>query len=255
MPDARIWISALRNSHDRFAAAVQPLDDASLQGPSYDSEWSIAQVASHLGSQAEIFGMFLEAGLAGQPAPGNEQFPPVWDRWNGRPPAQQVADSLAANEKLVTRLEQLPDAERTAFALNMFGMDLDLSGLAAMRLSEHALHTWDVAVALDPGAVVPADAVELLVDGLPQTAARVGKAADGAQAVVIETAAPERSFVLTTGPDVALDPAVASEPAELHLPAEALIRLVYGRLDPDHTPPAVKDSGVLARLRRVFPGF
>jgi uncharacterized protein (TIGR03083 family) len=253
MPDAKIWISALRNSHDRFVAAVQPLEDADVQGPSYDSEWSIAQVASHLGSQAEIFGMFLEAGLTGQPAPGNEQFPPVWDRWNARPPAQQVADSVAANEKLVTRLEQLPDSERTAFALHMFGMDLDLSGLAALRLSEHALHTWDVAVALDPGAVVPADAVELLVDTLPQTAARAGQPAGKGNAVSIETAAPGRTFVVTTGPDVALTP--GSGPAELRLPAEALVRLVYGRLDPDHTPPAVKDEEILAELRRVFPGF
>jgi uncharacterized protein (TIGR03083 family) len=253
MSDDAVWISALRNSHDRFVAAVQPLDDADVEGPSYDSEWSIAQVASHLGSQAEIFEMFLEAGLAGQPAPGNEQFPPVWDRWNAKPPAQQVADSVAANAKFVTRLEQLPDSERTAFALHMFGIDLDLSGLAGLRLSEHAMHTWDVAVALDPDAAVSADAVELLVDTLPSTASRVGRPAEEGNVVVIETSAPERTFVLTTGPDVALIP--GSGPAELRLPAEALVRLVFGRLDPDHTPPAVKENGVLPQLRRVFPGF
>jgi hypothetical protein len=38
------------------------------------------------------------------------------------------------------------------------------------------------------------------------------------------------------------------------LPAEALIRLVYGRLDPDHTPAVKGDPDVLDRLRRVFPG-
>ena len=40
------------------------------------------------------------------------------------------------------------------------------------------------------------------------------------------------------------------------LPAEAFLRLVYGRLDPDHTP-AVAESGTrgLADLRAVFPGF
>ena len=38
------------------------------------------------------------------------------------------------------------------------------------------------------------------------------------------------------------------------LPAEALVRPVYGRLDPDHTPGGVDDPR-LATLRRVFPGF
>jgi Protein of unknown function (DUF998) len=33
-------------------------------------------------------------------------------------------------------------------------MDLDTTGLARMRLGEHAIHTWDIAVALEP-AVAP----------------------------------------------------------------------------------------------------
>jgi len=39
------------------------------------------------------------------------------------------------------------------------------------------------------------------------------------------------------------------------LPAEALLRLVYGRLDPAHTPESVVDTNALATLRRAFPGF
>ena len=60
------WISALRHSHDRLQALVDPLGQDQLKQRSYASEWSIAQVLSHLGSGAEIFGLFLEAGLAGQ---------------------------------------------------------------------------------------------------------------------------------------------------------------------------------------------
>ena len=63
-PSPAPWISALRHSHDRLRASAEPLDLAQLEQLSYASEWSIAQVLSHLGSQAEIFGMFLEAGLA-----------------------------------------------------------------------------------------------------------------------------------------------------------------------------------------------
>jgi len=40
------------------------------------------------------------------------------------------------------------------------------------------------------------------------------------------------------------------------MPAEALLRLAYGRLDPAHTPAEVEaDPADLNRLRAVFPGF
>jgi hypothetical protein len=72
----------------------------------------------------------------------------------------------------------------------------------------------------------------------------------------VVTSNPEGHFTLETGDSVKLE---AFEPddyeAELELPAEALLRLVYGRLDPAHTPP-LKTRGVdLDELRAVFPGF
>lgn len=48
-------------------------------------------------------------------------------------------------------------------------------------------------------------------------------------------------------------PTTATASADLRLPAEAFARLVYGRLDPDHTPPGDHGSA-LDTLRRVFPG-
>jgi hypothetical protein len=43
----------------------------------------------------------------------------------------------------------------------------------------------------------------------------------------------------------------------LRPPAEALFRLVYGRLDPAHTPPLQLDAPGVAPddLRAVLPGF
>jgi uncharacterized protein (TIGR03083 family) len=254
MSETNDWISALRSSHARFSAVVEPLDDAQVQGPSYDTEWTIAQVASHLGSGAEIFGLFLEAGLTGADAPSGEQFSAIWDQWNARTPSAQVSDSVSANEAFVSRIEQLSESERSAFALSMFGTELDLAGLAGMRLGEHAVHTWDIAVALDPEAAVASDAVELLVDRLGQTAARTGKS-DGAGRVVIATSDPSRTFVLELGPEVVLAPDAGSAAVDLTLPAEAFLRLVYGRLDAEHAPDDVADHETVVKLRRVFPGF
>jgi len=161
------WLRSVRRSHERLAAQVGELPVSAYSDPSYDDEWSIAQVLSHLGSQAEIFSLFVEAGLEGTEAPSQSAFGPIWDRWNNKTAAEQVADSIAANEALLARLEGLDSEQLTAFRLEMFGMDLDITGLLRMRLSEHAVHSWDVAVTIDPSAEVTADAVELLIDGLP----------------------------------------------------------------------------------------
>ena len=58
-PSPAPWISALRHSHDALQGVVEPLNVDQLEQRSYASEWSIAQVLSHLGSQSEIFGLFL----------------------------------------------------------------------------------------------------------------------------------------------------------------------------------------------------
>ena len=253
------WIAAVRHSHDALRALAGPLTPDQLQQRSYDSEWSIAQVLSHLGSQAEVFNLWLDAGLTGQDPPGRDAFPPIWEAWDTRSPQAQAADSLRVNETLVERLESLDDGERERFRLQMFGMDLDIAGLARMRLAEHAIHSWDVAVALDPSARVAPEAVGLLIDTLGQLAARAGQPDGNKRRVHVSADDPERHFTLETGQTVTLEPVAAEERdedgAELRLPAEALVRLVYGRLDPARTPP-VKARGIdLDELRPLFPGF
>ena len=146
------WISALRHSHDRLRASVQSLGSDQLSQRSYPSEWTIAQVLSHLGSQAEIFGQILEAGLAGQEPPGPGDFPPIWAKWNAKDPQAQAADALRADLATLERLESMDAGERERLHLNLFGMDIDTTGFARLRVSEHAVHTWDVLVALDPAA-------------------------------------------------------------------------------------------------------
>jgi hypothetical protein len=41
----------------------------------------------------------------------------------------------------------------------------------------------------------------------------------------------------------------------LQMPAEAFIRLVYGRLDPQHTPMLQSNDVDIDVLRQIFPGF
>jgi uncharacterized protein (TIGR03083 family) len=253
--DATSWVRAVRASHDKLAGIVAGLDGDGLRAQSYDTEWSVADVLSHLGSGAEIFSLTLTAGLTGGEGPTLDQCRPIWDTWNARSPEDQAGQSVAVNEAVVARVEALTPEERAAFHVTMFGrMPMDLAGVLGMRLSEHAVHAWDVAVTLDPAATVAADAVDLLIDRLGMMAGFMGKKAPAPVEVAVTTTSPDRSFTLDTG-GVTLAPAGADDAptASLALPAEAFLRLVYGRLD---DAAGVTASGVtLAELKSVFPGF
>ena len=258
-PSSTELLAALRNSHDRLVATVGPLTSEQLAVQSYDDDWTIAQVASHLGASAEIWRLYLGAGLARTDGPGTEQFHLIWDQWNAKPGLQQARDAVAADTALLDQAGQLSPAERESWQLDMFGRQTDLPGMLRMRLSEHALHTWDMVVALDPAATVADDAIGLIVDTLPMLAHWAGRGSPEPVTVHVVTTDPGREFLLELTADGAtLTPAGVPDnaTATLRLPAEALVRLVYGRLDPDHTPSSVEARQVdLDTLRRSFPGI
>jgi hypothetical protein len=141
--------------------------------------------------------------------------------------------------------------------LNLYGMEMDAVGLPRTRLAEHAVHAWDIEVALDPTAQVAPDAVALLIDTLDFIANRAGKPQGKAIRLHVRTSEPERDLSLRVGDEVELvEGADDTADGELRIPAEAFLRLVYGRLDSNHAPPVeITAPGVtLDDLRGVFPG-
>ncbi|MGV9770707.1 maleylpyruvate isomerase family mycothiol-dependent enzyme [Streptosporangium sp. NPDC003464] len=258
-------IAALRTNNDDLAALVRGLDPAGLARPSGASEWTVAQVLSHLGSGAEISLAVLRAALAGHDAPGQDFNESVWSRWNAKAPREQAADFLAANAELVAAYEGLDAGtrEHLEIRLGFLPSPADVTLAAGMRLNEAALHAWDVKVAFDPRATVAPDAVEALTDlhagPLGFIVGFVGKpdALDPRQATLrVETSEPERVLGLTLGETVGFSQ--VAEPADIVLsaPAEAWLRLLSGRLAAEHTPASVTVTGVtLDDLRRVFPGM
>ena len=86
--------------------------------------------------------------------------------------------------------------------------------------------------------------------------ARSGKPDGQERSIHISTSAPDRAFTLQIGEKVELaesDP--DRSPPALALPSEALIRLVYGRLDADHHPDVQADGVTVDELRGIFRGF
>jgi uncharacterized protein (TIGR03083 family) len=262
--DARIYIATLRESHDRLAGLADPLTPEQVRAQSYDRDWSNAQLLSHLGSGAELSLLRLPAAFGEGEAPGPEGNQAVWDVWNAKSPDDQAADAIESDERYVASLEELTDEQLAAIRLDFLGMQLDAAGMVRLRLGEHALHTWDLAVMQDQAAAVQQSAVELLIDNVPAfLAPRLGRPPGEPFAVRITTADPGRDYLLTADESVSmtnwpgeLSEAEADVVPHVTMPAEALLRLSYGRMDPEHTPSSVSgDAEVLEKLRRMFPGF
>ena len=156
----------------------------------------------------------------------------------------------------MARFEGLDADQRARLRFGSFVGEVDADGLARLRLNEHAVHTWDVAVVLDPNASIGAEAVDFVLDSLSMLARFTGKAHGLSTVVRVTTTDPHRIFTLTLDTPVTLEPGGdAPASAELTLPAEAFIRLIYGRLDPPLTPPLTVSGIELDDLRRVFPGL
>lgn len=252
MPDA---IYALRSSVDRLAGLVRPLDDRSLSARAYPTEWTLADVLSHLGSGAVISRRRLQATLDNTEPPDdfNQR---VWDEWNAKSPRAKADDGLAADAELMAALEETAPEDRARFKSSMGPLELDWDAFIGMRLNEHLLHEWDVAVTLDATVPLAQDGTEVVVDNLELIARFTSKPNGNPRTIVVGSTDPERLFVVTVEPEqVGFTSVEPGDKPEILMPAESLIRLIYGRLDPDHTPPTVVgERALLDQLRSLFPG-
>jgi uncharacterized protein (TIGR03083 family) len=247
-------LAALRASAARLRHIVEPLSADQLRAPAYPTEWSIADVLSHLGAGVVIMRLGLDAALAGRKLP-DDHAQPIWDEWNAKSPEENRADALAADRALLDRVGSLTDEQRERFTFSIGPIPVDLAGFLGLRLNEHAVHTWDIEVALEPNATVPPEAARLVVDNLGMITQFAGKPTGIQVDLHVRTTEPARDFTLSVGLEmVSLTPCPDAHPPDLELPAEALVRLVYGRLDAGHTPP-IEGRADLDELRRVFSGI
>jgi uncharacterized protein (TIGR03083 family) len=246
-------LHALHASVERLRSIVESLEPSQLTDPAYPSEWTIADTLSHLGSGAVIMRATLDAVVSGTPvAEGFNQS--VWDEWNAKTPADQAAGVVTADHALLERVGALTEDQQASIQFPFGPMTLGLPEALGMRLNEHALHTWDVEVMLDPAAVLSEQSSAVILGSLPMIARFAAKDDGVERNVTIRTSEPTQELALTSGADsVSLVPG-AGTGAIVDLPAESFVRLVYGRLDADHTPANV-DAATIAALRPLFPGF
>jgi uncharacterized protein (TIGR03083 family) len=255
-------IKALRSGHDDLAALVRDFTPDDLARPSGASKWDVSQVLSHLGSGAEISLASLEGAVEGTGGPGGDFNQSVWARWDAMSREERAERFLQSNETLTRRYEDLDAQTRQNLRIDLgfLPAPVDVAAAGGLRLNELAHHTWDVKVAFDPDATLPAEATPLLFDQSALLIGFLGRAGElGRTATIaVETTSPERSFGLEVEEKVTVVEAPASADATLTAPAEWWLRLTTGRHAPEHTPAAVTLTGdeiTLDALRRVFPGF
>jgi uncharacterized protein (TIGR03083 family) len=255
-------VSALRTGHDDLLDVVRGLSPDDLRRQSVANEWDVSQVLSHLGSGAVISLAALEASLEGRPNPGTDFNKDVWARWDAMGPYERAAEFVPANTALVERYEGLDDATRESLRVDLGFLPQPIPVAAAgnFRLSEFALHSWDVRATFDPAATVRPEAVAPLQDhvgGLLGWIAAPEALGGRSVTVAVTTSDPDRTLGLSLGEGASLGEVPAAPDATLTLPAEAWLRLLTGRLRPEHTPDGVRADGDvdLDTLRRVFPGF
>jgi len=251
-------IAALRSHHDALATLANELSDEQLGCLSGASEWTIAQVLSHLGSQSEIMLAPLTAAVDGTdiPAPDNQS---VWDRWDAWTPREQADGFIEHDARYLAVVEGLSAQQRASLRIDLGFMPepVPLSIAVGMRLNEVSQHAWDVQVAVDPNAEVDeasaAAMVEHFAGGLsfllgfiakPDRLDEPAKVAIGEHTLIVDDA-------------VSIRPSAEGATATFAGPAGAVLRLVGGRLSPEHTPAGVDVTGSvsLEDLRAVFPGY
>ena len=251
------WLAAVDDSSCRLRELVADMGDARLGTPSYAAGWTIAQVLSHLGSAAEIGTVLIRRGVDGDTsAPTPADTGPVWDRWNAMTPEEQRAQWVDAD---TTHREALRAAARSPVLVPYFAGLLGVRDYAGYRLSEQSVHGWDVAVAVDPGATIAPAEVSLLWQRLDLVATRFRApevlARLSPRQVELRTTSPAGVHCLTLGAELHL---LACEPADpsatLRGTAEALLRLVYGRLrDTDDV--TAEGTVTLDDMQTLFPGY
>jgi uncharacterized protein (TIGR03083 family) len=247
-------LDVLETSVDHLRTITEPMEESQYVASAYPSEWTVADVMGHIGSAAIIAKRWIDDSLDGRETPS--QFnQSVWDVWNAKTPHAKVTDAIDADKALVARFLEMTPEERERYTLNLGPMTFDFDRAVRLRLGEHTVHTWDIEVAFNPQATLQSESVPFMIDGL-QLLMRYGAKPTGHEHTLhVRTTDPRREFALSQSADgVTLEPVEGVDEFDLELPAEAFLRLAYGRLDAEHTPAGV-DPTHLDELRRVFPGI
>jgi uncharacterized protein (TIGR03083 family) len=167
--------AVVRREAARLAAEWRTRGEADWERPSACTGWSVRRVAAHITDGAERAELVARAAVEGAPVP---TFPmavheerqvallPV-------PGAELGQRTYASLDTVFGILEGLDNSTLHETVVPMTGGPRTLYQFASQRLVELSVHSWDIQVAFDPRATIPADVAALIVDSLIERAPRL----------------------------------------------------------------------------------
>ena len=254
--------AAARKEAAAVATQVRSLDPARWAAPSWCEGWSVQDVLTHLTEGTERWGMQTRAAVAGEAIP---EFSPAERRAReeqvrAMPPAEMAAELERRNNAFFDWVEGLPAADLSRSVVpRPGGRQATALDIAQLRLNELALHRWDVLAPTDPAARLDADTAALVMDYVLAGAGRLarGGGLEGLRAVFrCEASGPgggpvtmvcrDGAVQVTRGTPTTADPTLhlraeglrqlppqesAVVAVTVSLPAETLIRFIWGRVE------------------------
>jgi hypothetical protein len=188
----------------------------------------------------------------------------VWARWNAMSPREQADGYVRAGRELDRAYAELDATQRAELRVPMgfLPQPADIDLFTGLRMNEAALHAWDVEVAFDPSAAVPADVAAVLVDQylgplgfLLGFTAKPDQLSDRPLTLTLRATAPDRTLTLRLADQVELTDGPSQTDGDVALPLGAIPRLLSGRLRGSDADVVVSGPVSLEDLRRVFPGY
>lgn len=264
--DARRVLDHSRTEYQRLLAYLEQLPADGWTEQSACGEWPVYRVVSHLGSQAQIHGLRLQAGLRGDQPMTDEQRNAVWDHFNSLKPAEMLTAFRRTNDDYVRLGGTLSDVELgKSIPWNTPEPTPPVIAIVG-RLNEQVLHAWDIEWARNREATLAplglTDLLELNVSparlsGLVKTERAVGLAGKTIQFVLREPDAAAHLQLEPSGVEGFLGRADAPD-LTVELPTEAFIRFVWGRYDLaaglSNGQAKLSKPELAEDLQRLFPG-
>ena len=231
--------AATRREITSIARQVRPLDESGWDAPTWCTGWTVREIVAHLTEGVDRFGAQVRGALAGEPVEFS-----MADRDARRarvkalPPEELVSELKRRTGGFFEYLEGLDDEVLTSAKVPMAaGLTAPLA-IAHLRLQEPALHRWDTLALQQPDAKVDPESAALLVDYVLGNAVRQTKAEAlaGLDATYrLDVQGPGGGAVvigLREGKATAIrDPQPGGSVPDLALATEALVRLLWGRVD------------------------
>lgn len=252
-------IAAIADHHDALAEVIPNLSEAELTAQSGASEWTVAQVLSHLGSGAELGLATFRAFLTGGSTPDDATNRAVWNRWNTLSPREQADGFLEHNERLLDAYEELTSEQREDLEvkLTVLPRPIQVATYLGMRLAELTMHSWDVRVSLDGAATLDEEAAAVLAEHHAGEMSFLLAFTSKPEALGRTTVVAAQDYQLAVADRVSLTRSADDATATFEGSLESFIRLISGRLKPEYTPSSVAVTGdvTLDDLRKVFPGY